>query len=131
MDNYAWVNEMKNKIKTKAFTDPDVKRVMKPQPVSVPSFTQYIGDNYRAEYGAKDGDLIFHFFPNDIGSFSDKFEDEMGDAFVLTFKFRDKLQAAYSEELNSWAVRVIGYGDNQLAPNLALTVFKLLDIALK
>jgi hypothetical protein len=87
------------------------------------TFSPFTRPLYTGEVGVVNDDVIFHFFP--IGEFPKNFEDIMGDAFIETFKFEERLQAAYAEELKSWAVKVTGYADN---PNINMLCIKLLDV---
>lgn len=88
---------------------------------------------YIGEAGIKDKDLVFHFFAYPQtgfpGSLKTKkpFDDVMGDAFEKVFKHLDRVEAAYSDELKSWAVRVRGYADSIGVEMLRDRLFQTLD----
>lgn len=94
-------------------------------------------DRYYAEVGKKDSDIIFHFYPptwdGDVAKlpllepFPSSFEDSLGSAFLAVFKFPDRLRAAFVPELNSWALKLIGYADNPSINELAAKALSELD----
>lgn len=130
--------ELLNKLGARNFSDPTLREVVKAGPVDVPPFTEKIPRyRYLAEIGIKDGDLIFHFFPQPEHVFpkndrtGEKFEDLMGDAFLEVFPFPEKLAAGYTSELTSWGVRVAGYGNNPSVNQLVGKLLDVLDLKLK
>lgn len=139
--DYSWVGEMKKKLRDGDQSDPYIREVMSlhdsgEQPINAVNFDKFARELYDGEVGIRGSDLIYHFFtkkgtwPASQESHR-QFEDVMGDAFLEVYKLEDKLQAAFSEELNSWAVRVIGFGDNLAVDMLKERVFDVLDRRLK
>jgi len=100
--------------------------------IDVPPVLQFENPSFYGDVCRRDGDMVFHFFPttNDrfnvkvdvqgekVWVFNDRFADLLGDAFIETFKFPERLFWDYVPELNSWVVRCHGYGDNPLNDSL-------------
>jgi hypothetical protein len=136
-----WVAEMKKKLLSKDFSDPHVREIFSlPKPgeksIDIIEFAKVGRQCYLAEVGKKGSDIIFHFFPHgDVLPSSEvahiPFDEVMGDAFLDIFKFPERLEAAFSEELKSWAVRVIGYADNPAANTLCWNLLDNLDQRMK
>jgi hypothetical protein len=111
----------------------DVVKVPSGEPFSAVDFAKTTRDFYVGEVGWKGVDLIYHFYPTQSpggwpSSIGGKpFEEVMGDAFLEVFLFPEKLEQAFSEELNSWAVRVLGMSTNLMAGDLASRLFDVLD----
>jgi hypothetical protein len=92
-------------------------------------FREFKNMSFRGEVAKRGDDLFFHFFPTDhpkFNSFVDglwlfgkDFESHMAEAFLETFKHPDKLCSDYVPELNSWVVRVSGFGNNPLWEEMA------------
>jgi hypothetical protein len=139
--DYSWVGEMKKKLRDGDVNDPYIKEVMSlhdsgEQPINAMKFDKFERELYDAEVGVRGSDIIYHFFTKKgtwpaAQASARVFEDVMGDAFLEVYKLEDKLQAAYSEELISWAVRVVGFGDNLAIDMLKERVFDVLDRRLK
>lgn len=138
MNDYSWVKDMKSKVMSKDFSEPFIKEVFATEtrgkePVFGIVYIKVSRRYYWTEYGNKDGDIIFHFFPTTGINYPSSvatgkpFEEVMSDAFLEVFKFEDKLQAVYTEELLSWAVKVVGYGDNSSAHELCTKVIEVID----
>lgn len=96
-------------------------------PFGAIEFVRLERPKYIGEVGKKGGDYVFHFFAKEGQKFPTGFEDKMGDAFLEMFKLQDRVQSTYTEELNSWAVRAVGFANNPLADDLAIKVFDVLD----
>ncbi len=136
-----WVADMKKKLAAGDMSDPHVREIYTlPQPgqkaIDFVEFTKVVRSQYLAEVGKKGNDIIFHFFTSGetfprSEATQTAFEDVMGDAFIEVFRLPDRLQAAFTEELRSWAVRVIGFADNPAANMLAGNLFDALDRRLK
>ena len=97
------------------------------KPMEPMRFDRYDRPQYWAEIGAKGQDLIFHFFPLEGMNFPDDFSDKMGDAFLEIFKLPEKIEAASTQELNSWAVRIRGANHPLLDPAVPTRVLDVLD----
>ncbi len=133
--------ELLQKLRGHQFEDPALREVVRANPVSVPVFTPRLKRyRYSVEIGIKDGDLIFHFYPGDgpekepfpVSERSKtQFEEVLGDSFIKIFKFQEKLSAAYTDELHSWAVKVDGYGKHHAATDLSAQVLDDIDSRLK
>jgi hypothetical protein len=89
------------------------------------NFLRFENPAFRGEVALAGSDLLFHFFPtesppNQVGvldgqrfwRFSDKFSDQLAEAFLEVFKFQEKLFWDFVVEMNSWVVRVQGYAQN-------------------
>jgi hypothetical protein len=102
------------------------------EPFGAIEFVRFHRKHYIGEVGKKGVDYIYHFFPipsynTETPEFPKNFADKLGDAFNEVFKIHERVEASFTEELNSWAVRVSGYAGNPLADDLALKVFDVLD----
>ncbi len=136
--DFSWVKEMKPAFvelregmsRTTAVT---ALRDQGSEPFKPVRFYSTQRARYVGEVGRRENDLIFHFFalPNLAFPISDQsqksFDDVMGDAFIEVFRYEDRVEAAYSDELKSWAVKVRGYGSNLAAPELCDRLFEALD----
>lgn len=100
-----------------------------PEPFSPIRFARLEKDLYIAEVGKKGGDYVYHFYPSD--KVKGIFEDKMGDAFIAIFKKPEQIEAVYTEELGSWAVRARGFADTLWGDDLAIRVFDKLDSLLE
>lgn len=99
-----------------------------PKPFAGVVFVSLERPLYRAEVGRKGDDYIYHFYPKKQ---DDKFEDKMGDAMLSSFKYVDRLESVYTEEMNSFAVRARGFASNPFGDELAAKVFDKLDSLLE
>ncbi len=81
---------------------------------------------FMAEIGKKSDVYYYHFYPSTEVSQND-FYEKMADAFLEVFKNKDQIEADWVPEMNSWAVRVTGWGDNVWGDDLAIKVINLLD----
>lgn len=100
-----------------------------PEPFSAIEFVMVERPLYSVEIGKKGGDYIYHFYPSD--AVKDSFEDKMGDAFVTVFKNQDRIEAVFTDELSSWAVRARGFAHNMWGDELAIKVLDSLDSMLE
>jgi hypothetical protein len=100
------------------------------EPFGVIEFAKTERAKYNAEVGKKAGDYVYHFFPKD-GTFPPNFEALMGDAFLAVWMFPERIQASFTPELNSWAVRAVGFATNPLSDDLAISLFAVLDLKLE
>ena len=124
-DTYKdWVNRIfENKPPVNLTTGEEVQ-VDSAKPFGPISFERIDRPKYVAELGKKGNDFIYHFY---LLSNIENFEDKLGDAFISTFKDVDRVEAAYSPELNSWAVRAKGFVDHLWGDELSVLVFNSLD----
>lgn len=122
-----WVDRMMAGREAKPVEDGEVIRASAGAPFGTIEFLRMDRPKYVGEVGKKGGDYVFHFFPKEGESLPPNFEEKMGDAFLEMFKFQDRVQSIYTEELSSWAVRAVGYANNPLADDLAIKVFDVLD----
>lgn len=83
--------------------------------------------HYVGEVGKRGDEYIFHFFPS--GKL-EVFEEKMGDVFLAVFKRSEQVQAVWTEELSSWAVKVTGFVNTVWGDEQALSIFDKLDQAL-
>ena len=115
----------------------DVVQAPPGEPIAAVDFAKTTRELYVGEVGWKGSDLIYHLYPvGDAKQFpasasGKPFEEVMGDAFLEVFRFTEKLEQAFSEELCSWAVRVLGMSTNVMAGDLASKLFDVLDRLLK
>lgn len=129
-----WVRNMKAKLSNGDRSDPAVQAMDKEtsageMPFHSVEFARTERSKYLGEIGRKGADFIYHFFP--IGKeFPENFGDALGDAFLEVFKFSDRIFADFVPEMNSWAIKVQGYGKNIVADDLAIKVFDILDAKL-
>lgn len=124
----TWLDRMHSGRDNAPMKANEVVKTSDPEPMIGIKFLGYKGRNYCSEVGRKGEDLVFHFFPTEEKKvFAPNFEEKMGDAFLLVYKFPDKISAAFAEELNSWAVLVKGYAANPLAEGLSSKLFLFLD----
>lgn len=136
--DFSWVKEMKPafvELQKEAGHEVNLRRLQKQggEPFDTINFRRTERDMYAGEVGRKGNDLIFHFFAYPQtgfpGSFRTKkgWEETMAAAFENVFKHLDKIEAVFTDELRSWAVKVRGYGDNPAADQLCEKLFKNLD----
>ena len=98
------------------------------EPFAAMEFLRLPRKKYIGEVGKKNGDYVYHFFPVAEGAkYPMGFEAKMGDAFLEVFKLDDRVEAVFTEELDSWAVKAVGFANNPLADELALKLFSVLD----
>src|ERR1043166_404040 len=105
------------------------------EPFGAIDFARTERDSYVAEVGKKGGQYIYHFYPKT----KDKsFRDKLEAALLEVFKNSDQIEISFIEkgeddpwvEVNSWAVRVRGFGSNIWGDELAVRVFNVLDESL-
>ncbi len=134
-DTYdAWVERVAAERKVKPLTAGDVIEPGKPQSYTSVEFLRLEREHYIGEVGKRGDDYIFHFFPKahtDSTFASDtRFEEKMGDVFLSVFKNPNQIQAAWTEEVSSWAVKVTGFVNTVWGDDQALSIFDKLDKAL-
>ncbi len=83
---------------------------------------------YVGEVAKKGNDYIYHFYPKGDHRL---FEQKMEDTFLFVFKNANQVQSAWSDELNSWAVKVTGFGNTIWGDTQAESIFSILDNALQ
>jgi hypothetical protein len=90
---------------------------------------------YDAEFGVKDRDLIFHFWPfgyheaerKEVAPprFPSQFEASLRAALNKTFNV-DRVEYNYDGDMGAWYARAHGWGENQFAFDLAVKACKTL-----
>jgi len=127
-DSYqAWMERMMGGRDSKPAEIGDVVQTSSGEPFDAVEFARSERPKYVGEVGKKLGDYVFHLFPLPSEGFPKDFEAKMTEAFLDVFQFEDRVQASYTPELNSWAVRAIGFANNPMSDDLALRVFPALD----
>ena len=127
-DTYdAWVERMAAQREGKPLNAGEMVEPGKPQAYSAVEFLRLDRPHYIGEVGRRGEDYIFHFFPK---SEMPHFEEKMGDIFLAVFKNPHQIQAAWTEEVKSWAVKVSGFVNTVWGDDQALSVFDKLDAAL-
>jgi hypothetical protein len=127
-DSYqAWMERMMGGRDSKPAEVGDVVQTPAGAPFDAVEFAKTERSRYVGEVGKKLGDFVFHFFPLAGQQFPQNFEERMSEAFLEVFKFEDRVQSTFTPELNSWAVKAIGFATNPMADDLALRVFPALD----
>lgn len=99
------------------------------KPFGVINFAQVKKKLFLAEIGKKSDVYYYHFYPSTETNPTD-FYEKMSDAFIDVFKNKDQVEADWVPEMNSWAVRVTGWGNSVWGDDLALKVINLLDTML-
>ena len=128
VDNYqSWMARMMGGRGAKPVEAGESVKTSAGEPFEPMEFVRMPRQQYIGEVGKKNGDYIFHFFPKEGEQFPEGFAEDMGDAFIEVFRLEDRIQAVYSEELNSWAVKAVGFASNPLSDTLALRLFAILD----
>jgi hypothetical protein len=138
MSDFSWAVSMKAQLSKELSHAENVKALRQHdgRPIQAIPFVATNRAHYNGEVGKKEKDIIFHLFPRgDVFPSSETthtpFEDVMGDAFIEVFRFEDKIEAAFTKELNSWAIRVIGFSDNPAIDVLCNRLFEALDRRIK
>ena len=127
-DSYqAWMERMMGGRESKPAEEGDVVKTPAGEPFDAIEFARTERQKYIGEVGKRLGDYVFHFFPLPGKEFPKNFEAKMGEAFLDVFQFEERVQATFTEELNSWAVKAVGFANNPLSDELALRVFSALD----
>lgn len=127
-DSYqAWMERVMGGRESKPTEVGDVITTPPGEPFDAIEFAKLERPKYLGEVGKKIGDYVFHFFPLPDEEFPADFEAKMGEAFIEVFLFEDRVQSVFTPELNSWAVRAIGFATNPMSDDLALRVFPVLD----
>ncbi len=85
---------------------------------------------FMVEIGKKSDVYYYHFYPSTEVSQND-FYEKMADALLVAFKNKDQIEADWVPEMNSWAVRVTGWGNNIWGDDLAIRAINLLDTLLE
>ena len=101
----------------------------------IPNFIKVLDyTTFSAEYAMKDGDLVVHFYPTDVtkGIWTREF------AWILDRVAQDhfratapRLQAKFTEEVNSWWLRARGYSHIVNIKAFVDKFFELIDQALE
>lgn len=136
-DTYgAWVERMAAGREAKPLnTDKEtVVSLEGAKPFSTMEFLRLDRPHYVGEVGKRHSDYIFHFFPKDSYLINEdlqhQFEEKMGDIFLAVFDNPNQVQAVWTSELKSWAVKVFGFANTVWGDERALSVFDKLDKAL-
>ena len=120
-----WVQRVMAEKETVTLENGEVVKTSAAEPFKV---TEYFiaepRDKYYVEVAKRGNDFIFHFYPADgIANFF----DELSEALVEAFKRSEQIEAAYSEELGSWAVKASGFVNTVWGDELAMRALSLLD----
>lgn len=130
-DTYdAWIERMASGREGKPLTAGEVVSPGNPTAYSSIEFIRLSRLHYTGEVGKRGNEYIFHFFPKSPFDSSGLFEEIMGDIFLEVFKNPQQIEAAWSSELNSWAVKVTGFVNTIWGDDQALSIFDKLDKAL-
>lgn len=130
-DTYdAWIDRMASGREGKPLTAGEIVSPGDPTAYSSIEFLQLPRHHYTGEVGKRGGAYIFHFFPKAPFDTTDVFEEIMGDVFLEVFKNPQQIEAAWSSELKSWAVKVTGFVNTIWGDDQALSIFDKLDKAL-
>jgi hypothetical protein len=119
-----WMARVEAGAKTRPNVSDEVVKLAPPTPFAPLEFYRTDRKMYVAEVAQRGDDYIYHFF---LETEILHFEEKLAAAFLEVFKLEDRIQAAFAEELNSWAVKVIGYAGNPMADPLVIQVFDALD----
>lgn len=127
--------------KLNAGKDKDLPRVQKEdlksfkqvkfQPVRSPNI-------YDAEFGVKDRDIVFHFWPYNYheadrkGVASPAFPRDFGPNLIKTMDdiFRGRTEIHNDPDMGAFTVKALGWGENQFAFDLAVKACKQLHFAM-
>lgn len=127
-DSYeSWISRVMGGRSGRPTAPGELVRSSEGAPFDTIEFARLEREKYVGEVGKKLGDYVYHFFPAAGQQFPKGFGDRMAEAFVAVFQFEERLEAAFSESLNSWAVRAKGFAVNPLADDMALSIFPALD----
>ncbi len=129
-DTYQdWMERMSGKLDRRPLIDGETVQSSAGTPFKMIEFVRTERARYIGEVGKKAGDYIYHFYPRNLKWFPGfaEFGDKLGDAFLEVFRLGDRIEAVYSPELDSWAVRARGFADNPMSDEIALHVFTALD----
>ena len=127
-DSYqSWMERVMGGRPSKPAEEGDIVQTSSGEPFGVIEFAKSERPKYLGEVGKRLDDYVFHFFPLSGSEFPKDFEAKMSEAFLDVFQFEERVQAVFSTELNSWAVRAVGFAINPLSDNLALRIFPTLD----
>jgi len=132
-DTYdAWVERMAAGREGKPLSAGEAVEPGKPQSYALVEFSQVASKFFHGEIGKRGDDYIFHFFPRApyAPEKSGEFEEKMGDVFLSVFKNPNQIQAVWTDELKSWAVKVSGFVNTVWGDDQALSIFEKLDAAL-
>jgi hypothetical protein len=128
----TWVERVLGGRDAKPLNAGEVVKAAAGQAFGTIEFIKVQKTNFLAEVGRKGDYFIFHFYPSqkvlDKGALVGMFFAPMTEAFVDVYKTPDQIEdGGWAEELNSWAIRVRGWGDNIWADELALRVIDVFD----
>ena len=133
-DSYqSWMERMMGGREARPLETEEVIKTSAGEPFAPIEFAKTERELYHAEIGKKMGDYVYHFFPlpsHPQGpglDFPTHFEEKMGEAFLQVFQFEERIEAVFSPELHSWAVRAKGFATNPMSDELALSLFSVLD----
>ena len=120
-----WVERVMTEKQMVTLDNGDVVKTAAAEPFKVTEFfVAEPRDKYYVEVAKRGNDFIFHFYPAEGLS---NFFDAMSDALVESFKRTEQIEAAYSDELGSWAAKASGFVDTVWGDELALLVLSILD----
>ncbi len=128
-DTYgAWVERVAAGRDGKPLSPGELVEPGPPEPFASVEFVRVEYPLFVGEVGKRGDDYIFHFFPKTAELA--QFEEKMGDVFLAVFKNPNQVQAAFTIELGSWAVKVTGFANTVWGDDQALSIFDKLDAAL-
>jgi hypothetical protein len=129
----AWIERAVAGREAKPLSPGEVVTPGTPRQYSPIEFVRVEKKNFVGEVGKRGDDYIFHLFPGKgwdevPGGFA--FEDIMGDVFLKVFQNPNQVEAAFTEEFGSWAIKVSGFANTVWGDDQALSIFEKLDTAL-
>lgn len=96
------------------------------KPFGTIEFVKVVRASFATELGKKGDFYIYHFYPTNA-SVQETFFEHMENALLEVFKNPEQIEAVWSEEMKSWAVKVRGFTTNIWGDDLAIKVIELLD----
>ncbi len=135
-DNYqSWVERVAGGREAKPLSTGEVVKSSAGEPFGAVEFVKVEKKGYSAEVGKKGDFYIYHFYPDATHlanphvtpQFSPKFFTALEDAFLQVFKNPEQIEAAWVEEMKSFAVRVRGWAHTVWGDDLAIRVIDVLE----
>lgn len=131
-DTYQnWIDRVVGGGDAKPLSSGEVVKSSSGEPFGTIEFVKVKKNNFLAEVGKKGDKYIYHFFPSPMylppDNDGSKFYQALTDTFLEVFKREDQVEAGWTAEMKSWAVRVSGWANHVWGDELALRAIDKLD----
>lgn len=123
-ENYQnWIDRIAGGRDAKPLNAGEVVQAPAAEPFGVINFAKAEKKGFNVEVGKKGDVYVYHFYPTKKEGFFEKMEESL----LQVFKNPEQIEAAWVDEMKSFAVRVRGWVHTIWGDDLAIRVIDVLE----